>query len=378
MTTIIYANKLMDREGNKLTPEKLQELFKTAITINRKLSAHDKRVAYFFIDPLLNSFEAANDFYFRILGCHSISKINTYKSGASPVQALSDAKELIKHDLYDAVFIFGYDPLLTNTQVYGKEVIKQAMDIFNGKSILECYNSISHSMCKEIGISKEFFFQLTDSLYKNYQKTYAERIGQKVAYDRGRLLDDLNGDLFRMTDCANPNIDFAGGIILTNNQTADFLNVQSGKVKVSSAKYRMVRGAPECIDKLVGQKENLFAHLRSSFFEAQNEADIDVLKEFKNGNLRLELYTCYPPIPLAFLLTTNMVKNIREIPEFLLNYEITITGGMNFARAPWNNPALNALIEMYNTLKNGTGKYGLVHGNGGIGETQGVAILERE
>ena len=50
---------------------------------------------------------------------------------------------------------------------------------------------------------------------------------------------------------------------------------------------------------------------------------------------------------------------------------------MNFARAPWNNPALNGLIEMVNTMKDGPVKYGLIHGNGGIGEIQGVAILER-
>lgn len=187
IATIIYSEKLTDRVGNKLTPERLKEVFKEAITINRKLSDHHKRVAYFFIDPLLNSFEAANDFYFGILGCHSIAKINTYKSGASPLQALFDAKELIDQDLYDAVFIFGYEPLLTNKQVYGKEVIKQAMDIFRGQSILECYNLISHRMCAELGISKEFFFQLTDGLYRNYQKTYAKNTGQDVAYDRGRL-----------------------------------------------------------------------------------------------------------------------------------------------------------------------------------------------
>lgn len=376
MATIIYSEKFTDREGDKLTPEVLKKVFKDAITINQKLTAHNKRIAYFFIDPLLNSFEAANDFYFNILGCHSIEKIHTYKSGASPVQALFDAKELINESLYDAVFIFGYDPLLTNRHVYGKDTIKQAMDIFNGKSILECYNLISHRMCEEIGISKEFFFQLTDDLYRNYQKTYAQKTRQEVAYDRGRILDDLKGDLFRMTDCANPNIDFAGGVILVNDKTANFLNAPFGRVKILGAKYRMIKGTPESIDKLVGHKDNLFAHLRSSFLEAQEQAKINVLEEFKKRNLRFELYTCYPPIPLAFLLTTNMVESIWEIPEFLLNHEITITGGMNFARAPWNNPALNGLIEMCTTLKNGIIKYGLVHGNGGIGEIQGIAILE--
>jgi len=190
------------------------------------------------------------------------------------------------------------------------------------------------------------------------------------------LLDDLNGDLFRITDCANPNIDFAGGVIVVNGRTADFLDVNE-KVKVSGVKYNMVKGIPKNIDRIVGDKGNIFEHLKSAFLEAQHQAQINVIEEFINGNLLLELYTCYPPIPLAFLLTTKMVESVIEIPEFLEKYPITITGGMNFARAPWNNPALNGLIEMVKTMKNGDKNYGLIHGNGGIGEIQGVAILER-
>jgi hypothetical protein len=279
--------------------------------------------------------------------------------------------------LYDAVYIFGHEPLLTNKLIYGPEAIKHAMDIFNGKSILECYNSISHRLCEEIEISLEFFYQLTDDLFRNYQKTYAKQTSREVPYNRGRWLADLNGDLFRITDCANPNIDFTGGVIVTNQATADVLNIEYGRVNVTGVNYNMVNGAPESIHTLVGQKDNLFAHLRSSFLEAQKQAKINVLKELQRENLYLEVYTCYPPIPLVFLLTTKMVETAEELPVFLSKYEITITGGMNFARAPWNNPALSALIEMCNALKNSTVKYGLVHGNGGIGEIQGVSILEK-
>ena len=377
MATIIYSEKLTDVEGNQITREALKEVFKEAIKINKKLSLNNKRIAYFFIDPLLNNFEAANNFYFSILECDSIERIETYKSGASPVQALFDAKELIDHDLYDAVFVFGYDPLLSNRLLYGKDVIKQAMDIFNGSSILECYNLIAHKMCEKMGISKELFFQLTDGLYRNYLDTYTKKIGQAVSYRRGRFMNDLNGDLFRITDCANPDVDFAGGVIIVNDKSADFLNIENEKVNLTGVKYCMVAGIPEKLDKIVGGKDNLFPHLRSSFLDAQYQANIDVIQEFKNRNLLLELYTCFPPIPLAFLLTTKMVESIRELPQILSSYEITITGGMNFAKAPWNNPALSGLIDMCKAMRKGVKKYGLIHGNGGIGEIQGVAILER-
>jgi hypothetical protein len=91
----------------------------------------------------------------------------------------------------------------------------------------------------------------------------------------------------------------------------------------------------------------------------------------------LEAYTCYPPIPIALLLATGFVNNINKISEFLKHHEITVTGGMNIARAPWNNPALNGLIEVTKLLVKGNSQYGMVHGNGGIGEAQGITVLER-
>jgi hypothetical protein len=49
---------------------------------------------------------------------------------------------------------------------------------------------------------------------------------------------------------------------------------------------------------------------------------------------------------------------------------------MNLARGAWNNPALNGLITMYQRMSEGDESIGLVHGNGGLGYRQGVAILE--
>ena len=78
---------------------------------------------------------------------------------------------------------------------------------------------------------------------------------------------------------------------------------------------------------------------------------------------------------MAFLISCKLVPSLAQIPEFLTDHLVTITGGMNLARAPWNNPALNGLIEMYHQLNDNPTQHGLVHGNGGIGYRQGVAIL---
>jgi len=75
-------------------------------------------------------------------------------------------------------------------------------------------------------------------------------------------------------------------------------------------------------------------------------------------------------------LAAGFVSNINEIGDFLKHHEITVTGGMNLARAPWNNPALNGLIAVTEQLVKGHAQYGVVHGNGGIGEAQGITVLE--
>lgn len=373
---IIYSSKWTDLKGGQIGTELLKETFKGAIDIQRTLSSRGKKIAYFFIDPLLNSFEAANQFYFEVIECEFIEKINTYRSGAGPIQALADAKELIDHGLYDAVFIFGYEPLLTNRLLYGKEAITKGMRIFDEYSILQCYNEIGHRLCKELGLSKETFINLCDQLFLNYYKCVKDG---NPSMNRGKSLMEHGADLFKLTDCANPNIDFSGGIIVANETTATFLQVPSEeKIKVSAVKYSMIHGSPKTIEKIVGNKENVFPHLKNVFLQVEWDTNIKIADELKKGNLYLEVYTCYPPVPMAFLLSTSLIETIYELPRFLEHYELTITGGMNFARAPWNNPALHGLIEMHQKLMNNSVAYGLLHGNGGIGEIQGIAILEKQ
>lgn len=373
---IIYSLKVSSVIEDELEDDILKESFKDAILINKKLHENNKRVAYFFIDPLINNFEAANNFYFNILECNSISKINTYKSGASPIQALYDAKELIDNNLYDAIFIFGKELLLSDMK-NNREDVKKAMNIFETKSLIECYNLLAHRLCEEIDLSKEKFKELSDILYDNYIRASKKDNESINMHSRGRVLEDINADLFKLTDCANPNIDFAGGIIVSNSETAKLLAIDSREIiKVIGCKYNMTQGLPETIDKIVGKRDRLFPHLKEAFTYAQGESKVDVSVEYKNDNLLMEVYTCYPPIPIGFLLATELVKDINDVGEFLDKHQITVSGGLNLARAPWNNPALNGLIEVCKKMKNDSYPYGLVHGNGGIGEVQGIAILE--
>lgn len=378
MANIIHSVKYINFKEGNFDKSTIKENLREAIRINESLIRGAFKVAYFFIDPLMNSFEAANNFYFNLLNCASISRINTYRSGASPIQALSDAKELIDNNLYDAVFIFGYDPLNENKKKYGKDEFKRAMNIFEEKPLIECYNELAHRLSEEMGLTKEQFLHIADELYENYYRTYIKRTKGQAEFKRGPFLDDINADYFRLSDCANPNIDFVGGVILANEKVADFLLVPlKDRINVSSASYRMVEGIPGKISEIVGYQDNIFPHLKEALAEAELESKIDLEKVLRDRDLLLEVYTCYPPIPLAFLIVTGLACSLEYIDELLKSYEVTITGGMNFARAPWNNPALNGLIDMYQLLTKGDVPYGLVHGNGGIGEVQGIAILSK-
>lgn len=375
---IIYAGKMTDTNGGQISYRLLKEVFEEAITLHKKLITDQRKIAYFFIDPLLHSFEAANEFYFSVFECESIEKCNTYKSGASPIQALADAEELIKNGLYDAVLIFGHELLLTNRKLYGKDEVTKAMSLFENHSIIQCYHEMARTLGRELELTEHQLIDLFDQLFGNYHKTYKQLAGDEVSSNRGRRLDVLGADLFKLTDCANPNIDFSGGIILVNEDTAQSLSIaEENQIKVRSARYSMMAGSPENIHQIVGQKNRLFPHLQKAFFQVQHHSRVQMADEWKNRNLFLEVYTCYPPVPIAFLLSTGMIADINELPDFLAEYEITITGGMNFAKAPWNNPALNAVIGMVQKLKENTRSYGLVHGNGGIGEIQGVVLLEK-
>jgi hypothetical protein len=120
-----------------------------------------------------------------------------------------------------------------------------------------------------------------------------------------------------------------------------------------------------------------YTHLQQAYNNANTQANINFNDEYEHGNALLEVYTCYPVVPMAFLLNNGFVSHWQDLSLWLQTHPITVTGGMNLARAPWNAPTLNALITMSQQLNQGDKQYGLVHGNGGLGYRQGVAILEK-
>ena len=169
-------------------------------------------------------------------------------------------------------------------------------------------------------------------------------------------------------------IDFKGKLIVCNKKTAVECGIEERDlIEIAGTGISSTEDGPENIHKIAA-----YAHLVQAYESACEAAGVDIGAEFINKNALLEIYTCYPVVPLAFLLKTGIANSYKQISALLNQYEITITGGMNLCKAPWNNPSLNALIQMYRELQNGTFQYGAVHGNGGLGYKQGVVIIKKE
>ncbi|MBU2963921.1 hypothetical protein Q4508_11415 [Amphritea sp. 2_MG-2023] len=303
---------------------------------------------------------------------HSELLPNHYRSGCGPIEALADAKRLINSGATDAVVISGTDNLRSG---YDRQERLDLMAVYgNDYPLTQAYNELAEQFILRHNSDAEQFRQLADDLFENYKRRFQSLI-------TGAATDQLPDErwyklitpLFRGVDCANPLIDFSGRLLIGNPATAEALNTPHA-IEVAAVGLGCLRGdGQEYIEQIVS-----YEHLKSAYQSACQQADIDFAQQFRDGLALLEVYTCYPVVPIAFLLVSGLVDNLTQLPAFLEQHLITITGGMNLAKGPWNNPALNGLIEMHQQLlASPTHSLGAVHGNGGLGYKQGVALLKK-
>jgi hypothetical protein len=79
-------------------------------------------------------------------------------------------------------------------------------------------------------------------------------------------------------------------------------------------------------------------------------------------------------VPIAFLLATGLARDTDDVKRLLRAHPVTISGGLNLGRAPWNNSTLSTLIQATEMIRAGTPVIG-VHTNAALGYKQGFAIL---
>lgn len=348
---IIAATKVIDEQGS----------LDSCLDLESRINQLGYTVRRLTIDPL------SSDWHGPLAEDH-------FRCGCAPIEALARAKNLIEKKAAVAVVISGEDALKSGYQaaerrhlmaVYGEDL-----------SVLEAYSQLATVFSAKQGCSEERFRQLAEALFSNYLSTYqhlAEQGSTIHALPSEKWYQPITS-LFRGVDCANPLIDFRGRLLICSRQLLDELEIPLAScVSVDGVGLDFLpEDGPAVIDEIVTYK-----HLAAAYRQANEDAGVDFAARYLAGEALLEVYTCYPVVPMAFLLASKLVPSLEAIPAFLQKHEITVTGGMNLARAPWNNPALNGLISMVDRLRQTDVQLGVVHGNGGLGYHQGVAILSR-
>lgn len=274
---------------------------------------------------------------------------NTFKSGAAPIWALKTAVDLLDAGL-DLVLISGRDYLrhLSAAELQAK------MKVFDDTTLVDAYTELTRRFLDLRGIENSELPRLSRALESNYRRS-AERRGIEV-----EPRYEMASELFRMVDCANPRIDFEAQVLLAREEVARELGIKG--VAVKAVECIEVPDGPENVEALAP-----YDHLAEIFSRLSLSSYQDLI---------LEAYTCFPCVPLALIELLCASSSPNEWLRFIETHELTQSGGMNFARAPWNNPALRGLVLVAHALgESPEERFGLVHGNGGLGGRQGLAIL---
>ncbi|NQT74662.1 MAG: hypothetical protein HQ553_18140 [Chloroflexi bacterium] len=293
---------------------------------------------------------------------------NHFRSGCAPIQAIAKAKAMIENCAARAVIIEGKEPLKTG---YERDERHKLMAIYGDQySLPEAYTDVAKVFMAKHGMTDSEFKKIAQLLFENYERTFYQTNTEKHL-DK-KWFEPIT-ELFRGVDCANPLIDFSGKLLICEGSVAKQIALPDvSLVEVAGVGLGFTEDGREHILHIAE-----YDHLEKAYLTACRQAGIDFSTKYLAGQALLETYTCYPVVPIAFLLASGIASSIESIPAILKEHEVTVTGGMNLARAPWNNPVLNALITMYYLLRKGPLRVGAVHGNGGMGFSQGVAILKK-
>lgn len=305
-------------------------------------------------------------------GWHTPLLPNHFRSGNGPLLAVEDGYNELQRGNYDIVVISGKDNLKSDYSVSER---RSLMAIYAELSIPEAYTRLARLWCANHGVSDQEFIILSEKLFNNYTKTYAVNQGSNYNKQVDERWFNFVTSLFRGVDCANPVTDFSGRIVLTTSSMIAKLSLNKDSlIEIIGIANESVSPGPDGINEIAE-----FNHLATAYNRSCTNAGINFTRLFKQHKAFLEVYTCFPIIPLAFIYASTMARNPVDLIKLLEDYPITVNGGMNLAKGPWNLPVLRSIIVLYHKLLVRSDiSYAGIHGNGGLGEKQGFLLLKKK
>jgi hypothetical protein len=342
---IVAAGRVIDGQGS------LCELTEA----RGDLEGHGARVVVYRIAPM--SF-----------GWHAPLPDGYLKSACAPIEGLISGGQRIAAGELDAVMIHGSDQI--KSEFADKPAERhRLMQAYGGRTFVEAFDDVAAAFRERMSISIDVFDELADCLFENYWATWTG-LEPSASRPDEKWFSKITPH-FRGVDCANPSIDFEGALLVTTKDrafAAGFDPARSVLVKGLALKQCCEDGI-EHVSEIV-----TYDHLKTAYTQACAQANVDVGQLMLDGRARIEIYSCFPVVPIGFLLATGLAADAHDIKQLLRHHPVTITGGLNLGRAPWNNSTLSAMVHATEMVREGTPVIG-VHSNAALGYKQGFAVL---
>ncbi|MBT3703371.1 MAG: hypothetical protein HOG12_17720, partial [Alphaproteobacteria bacterium] len=294
------------------------------------------------------------------------------RCACAPLVAFNQARQRMAEGEIDAVVIQGREHMKSDFQGR-KDERNRLMKIYGeGKcGILDGYEKLAQAFITHRDISADDFRRTSEYIFENHW-----RVWQTQNPNAPRPADAWFNPvtpLFRGVDCANPSVDYDGCLVIVSDevlQKTDF-GLKSYSQIAACDVQQLCPDGPEFVKEIVS-----YDHMATSFNIACAEANVDFKSVFRNNQALLDIYSCYSVVPMGFLMATGFVENFAGIPAFAEEFPLTITGGLNLAKAPWNNTTVQTLASMFHALKSDQAPdIGGVHSIGALGYLQGFTIL---
>jgi hypothetical protein len=243
------------------------------------------------------------------------------------------------------------------------------MRAYGARSFLQAFDELAGVLLERLSLTSRELDELADCLFENYWRTWST-LNPGAARPDARWFEKVTPH-FRGVDCANPSIDFEGALLATTSERA----LAVGCDPATAVAVRGMSVVQQCDDGIEHIREIVsYDHLRKAYQEACQQAGVNVGELWLRGDARIEIYSCYPVVPIAFLLATGLAGDTSGIKRLLAEHPATITGGLNLGRAPWNNSTLSAIVQAVAMIRAGTPIIG-VHSNAALGYKQGCLVL---